>query len=279
MAANPDKIWLHGGYDERDVCRTTSSSWYDSGDTNDQEGLPINNYHGFARHDFQFGQHMATIVVPHRPLAEKRWIWRTEFLGAFDTADVAMLHAGYYLVHYAIPDLYGCPQAVRLMKDFYDLLVAERQFEQKTTLFGFSRGGLYAVNFAVEYPDAICALYLDAPVLDIKSWPGGLGEGQGAPKEFAECLEHYGLDEQTVLHFSGNPIDRVHELIEASIPVIVVAGDSDQVVPHTENCQRLIEAYAEHNGNFKYILKPGCGHHPHSLEDPAEIVDFLLGCR
>jgi hypothetical protein len=26
------------------------------------------------------------------------------------------------------------------------------------------------------------------------------------------------------------------------------------------------------------MRKPGCDHHPHSLPDPAPIVDFVLGC-
>ena len=27
---------------------------------------------------------------------------------------------------------------------------------------------------------------------------------------------------------------------------------------------------------MKVILKPGVGHHPHSLKDPTPIVDFIL---
>ena len=36
----------------------------------------------------------------------------------------------------------------------------------RVVLEGFSRGGLYAFNFAATHPTRVAALYLDAPVLD-----------------------------------------------------------------------------------------------------------------
>lgn len=34
--------------------------------------------------------------------------------------------------------------------------------------------------------------------------------------------------------------------------------------------------YANENGiDITYIIKPGCKHHPHSLEDVKPIVDFV----
>ena len=32
----------------------------------------------------------------------------------------------------------------------------------------------------------------------------------------------------------------------------------------------------KNGGKIKVIRKPGVGHHPHSLKDPTEILDFLL---
>lgn len=34
--------------------------------------------------------------------------------------------------------------------------------------------------------------------------------------------------------------------------------------------------YTEYGGNIKMIVKPGVGHHPHSLEDPQPVIDFIL---
>ena len=53
--------------------------------------------------------------------------------------------------------------------------------------------------------------------------------------------------------------------------------DADDVVPYAENGAKLARRYRELGGVVEVILKPGVGHHPHSLEDPRPIVDFILG--
>ena len=84
-----------------------------------------------------------------------------------------MLQEGYFLLYYKVSDMYGCPQAVEYMRHFHTYVTKEFDLYPKPVLFGFSRGGLYAVNYAAAYPQEVDALYLDAPVLDIRSWPGG----------------------------------------------------------------------------------------------------------
>lgn len=215
------------------------------------------------------------IICPRNPLAGSPWLWRAEFFGKFDNIDRALLDQGWFLAYYSVSNLYGCPKSIHLMKEFYDFVVEEFGLNPKTVIAGISRGGLYAVNFAAKYPQMVSSLYLDAPVLDLKSWPGGLGTGDGAEPEWKECLNIYGLDENSILNYRENPIDKLPVLLDAGIPVAMVAGDADTVVPHLENAQKLIDFYQKNSGKFLYILKVNCGHHPHSLEDPAVVVEFI----
>ena len=142
-------------------------------------------------------------------------------------------------------------------------------------MFGFSRGALYAVNFALKYPDCCGLLYLDAPVLDICSWPGGLGAGLGEESCWKECKEIYHLNDETALTFTGNPLDRTKELAKTGIPVMLVCGDADRYVPYAENGEPFYEKMKEAGADIMLIVKPGCDHHPHSLSDPAPVVDFI----
>ena len=64
-------------------------------------------------------------------------------------------------------------------------------------------------------------------------------------------------------------------LAEAGIPILIVTGDSDRVVPHEENTLIAEQRYRVLGGKIQVILKPGVDHHPHSLEDPTPIVEFL----
>ena len=234
----------------------------------------MSDYRGFLREDFTVRGRNCFIAYPDAPAEGRKWIWRAEFPGAFDTVDVDLMKKGYALGYIGASDMYGCPESVELMKAFYDEMVL-RGFNKKTVIFGFSRGGLYSVNYALKYPETVAALYLDAPVLDIKSWPGGMMTGVGSQKEFDDCLALLGLDRTTVLTYKQNPVDRLEELLALGVPVALVAGDSDRVVPYCENGEYLEKTYKNGGGKLLCIVKEGCDHHPHSLEDPSPVSDFL----
>lgn len=212
------------------------------------------------------------IQKPDRAACKKPWVWRAEFLGAFDYADKALLEQGWHVATFTIHDMYGCDEAVELMKKFHDYVVEKYGLNPKPSIFGFSRGGLYTVNYAVKYPDDVSSIYLDAPVLDIRSWPR---DYVGSAKEWEDCKKWYKLDEKSAEVFDRNPIDKADKLIESGVPVMLVAGGSDEVVPYERNGARLVEKYKEKGLELLHIIKPECGHHPHSLEEPKPIVDFV----
>lgn len=241
-----------------------------------KEGDMTSDWKGYRRHDFLFKGREALLIEPECSAPGNPWAWRAEFFNAFPMADMALLEKGWALVYYRISDLFGCPESIGMMNEFHLFMQSEFSLAAKTVLFGFSRGGLYAFNYAAAYPSHVSVLYLDAPVLDIRSWPGGKGKGTGSPREWAKCLKIYNLDEQSACDFQDNPLDKSVTVAEAGIPVILVAGDADEGVPYDENGALLCASYALHGGTMKTIIKPGIGHHPHSLENPRDIVDFIL---
>lgn len=234
------------------------------------------DWNGWKRLDFDCEGHPGSLILPHTPLQPgNRWIWRAEFLGAFDSVDRDLLNKGWCLAYYQISDMYGCPQAVAWMEAFRRLVVAEWNLCEKTVLEGFSRGGLYACNYALAHPDSVSCLYLDAAVLDIRSWPGGYGASPRAPREWEDCKRWYGLTEATAPAFDGNPVDHAGDLCRAGIPIVLVAGLADHAVPYEHNGKLLADAYERLGGKISVILKENCDHHPHSLEDPAPISSFI----
>ncbi len=233
-------------------------------------------WNGYERLDFEVAGHAALLVKPKTAANGQPWIWRTEFFGHEPQGDIALLGAGWHVAYFKISDLYGAPPAIDLMAQFHEHATRSYGLNQRAVLEGFSRGGLYAVNFAATHPDKTAALYLDAPVLDIRSWPGGKGKGKGSPKNWTEALAVYGLTEETARDFKGNPLDRLEPIAKARIPILSVCGDADQVVPYAENTVLLEQRYKALGGKIEVIAKPGVDHHPHSLKDPQPIVDFLL---
>lgn len=217
--------------------------------------------------EFTFNGYPATVILPEKP--NGKWVWKTEFLYAFDQAERALNDKGYTRVYYGISDKYGSYHAVRLMREFYYYVIKEFSLCEKCNLFGFSRGGLYAFNFALFYPEFVEKVYLDAPVLDLKSWPPQNSNEQ------AQMFEEYALNEDTLPLFKGNPVDNLAEFFSLKIPLMIVAGGVDEVVPLQENAGVLLQYAKEQGIEVRQIIKPACGHHPHSLEDVSPILEFI----
>jgi len=235
------------------------------------------DWNGYDRYEFTFDGRTCYVVTPQRVAPGMPWIWRARFWGHEPQTDLALLERGFHLVYIDVAGMFGSPRAVAHWNAFYDYLTKEHGLAAKPALEGMSRGGLIVYNWAAANPDKVACIYADAPVCDIKSWPGGLlGKGTGNAGEWPLCLQEYGLTEETVLAFKGNPIDHLDPIAQARIPLLHVCGGADDGVPVDENTRVLEERYKALGGPIRVIIKPGCGHHPHSLKDPAVIVQFIL---
>lgn len=228
---------------------------------------------GFDQYTFAYQDREAIVVCPKHAATGNPWIWRPAFFGAFASVDEELLRRGFHVAYYDLTHLYGSPRARKSGTDFYWNMVRMYRLSLKVTLEGFSRGGLFAYNWAADHPDKVACIYVDAPVCNVFSWPGRSPENAGLWKGL---LEEWGLTDDQMNSFSGNPIDRLKPLADARIPVICVCGDSDKVVPFSENSAIVRQRYTAMGAPFELILKPGVDHHPHSLSDPAPVVDFII---
>lgn len=239
------------------------------------ENVKTSEWRGYERLDFEWNGKEAILVKPRTAAEGTPWVWRAEFFSAFDSVDMDLLANGWHIAYVALCDRYGCPSAVDDMKAFRDEIVPAYGLAPKCAMFGFSRGGLYTVNYTAAHPEDIAAIYLDAPVCDIRSWPGGFGKGSGDAGCWSECKECYQLDEESAKTFAGNPLDKIQTLTDNKIPCVLCAGLADSVVPWDENGKKFVGEYERLGGEIVTFLKPGCDHHPHSLSDPAPISEFL----
>lgn len=237
------------------------------------------DYHGCDRYDFKVFGKNAIIVFPKKFTPKNKWVWRAEFFDAFPIVDLDLLEQGWALTYIGISDMYGNDESVEIMRQYQEFLVNAFDLEPKATIFGFSRGAFYAVNYTAKYPQNVGCLYLDAPVLDILSWPAGRGKsfgGQGTPADWEICKKVLGLTEETAADYKGSPKFHIAELAKADIPLILVQGDADIAAPMEENAQLLIDNYEKLGGTkFKVIIMEGKGHHPHSVYDPKPVSDFI----
>ncbi|HEY3322614.1 MAG TPA: alpha/beta hydrolase [Planctomycetota bacterium] len=236
------------------------------------------DWNGYAKYDFAIEGNTYLVVVPKEAAPGKPWIWRAEFFGHEPQGDIALLGKGWHVVHNAnAAGQYGGPKGVAVWDAAYAYLT-KNGLSAKPVLEGFSRGGLLCYNWAVKNPDKVAGIYGDAPVCDFKSWPGGKGKGPGSKGDWQNCLKCYGLTEEQAMAYKQNPVDMLEVLAKAKVPLFHIAGDADKVVPIEENTNIIAERYKKLGGDIQLIIKPGVDHHPHSVKDPAPIVEFCLKC-
>ena len=232
-------------------------------------------FENFEMKKFVFKDRDAIIISPNCK-SNGRMLFKTEYLEEFTKFDTAMLERGYHLIHINHSTRWASDEENDIMADFVRYCAKQLDVEKKCILEGLSCGGLQAAKLAETYPELVDVIYLDNPVLNILSMVG-LGEckHEAVSKFWREIVTTYQVNRSTIINFRKSPIDNMQPLIDNDIPIIMIHGNADDVVIYEENGRVLENFYKENGGRIKVITKSMCGHHPHGLDDPSVIIEFV----
>lgn len=234
-------------------------------------------WNGFECKDFIFENRRAKVIIPDCEEKKDVLILKTEYFNAFPEAEIELVKQGFYLCFVENDSRWGYEEDIDRKARFIEFVAAEYGTKAKCVPVGMSCGGLIAVRFAAKYPHLVACLYLDAPVMNYMSCPCGFGSGKRCDDDFPEILDVFGMKSiSELICYRDMPMDKIPALGENKIPVILVAGDSDEIVPYHENGILLEEYYKKRNLPIEVYIKENCNHHPHSLDDPSPIIEFIL---
>ncbi len=180
-------------------------------------------------------------TLPAYPDVHEKWM-HEQFLEA--GVAVAGIDAG---------EAYGSPQGQKLMTALYHELVDKRGFAAKPCLLGRSRGGLWVSSWAIAHPERTSGIAGIYPVFDLRTYPG-----------LEKAGPSYGLTAQELSSrlSKHNPIARTEVLAQSKIPVCIIHGDVDTVVPLAENSATLEKQYQQAGAAdaITLIIAKGQGH-------------------
>lgn len=228
----------------------------------------------FSGVEFDFMGQTSKVIKPNCE-PNGMWVFKTEYFEAFPDTQIEFLNRGWHLVFNKNDNRwaedYDLERKVRLAE-----FVSEKfGLDERFVPIGMSCGGLYAVKLAALIPHKISAIYLDAPVMNLLSCPFGLGNKTNVNVTGEEYTSFTGRTRIEMLSYREHPIDKMPILLENDIPIVLVAGDSDDVVPYEENGALLEKFYKQNGGRIYVHLKAGCNHHPHGLENCSIVVDEI----
>ncbi len=235
---------------------------------------------GYERYDFDFNGRNAFIKLPKESRSGRPWVWRARFPDWHTEMDELLLKDGFSIAYVNTDHMLGSPEAMEVWDQFYDYLTHIRGFNRKVVLEGVSRGGLFIYNWAKRHPSRVTCIYAEAPVCDISSWPGGYGVGKGSDETWNTLKKAYGFkSDAEARSYQGNPIDGLHALAKARVPILHMIGLKDKVVPVSENTSVLVERYISLGGNAQVIActrgQEGSEGHHFEIETPQYGADFI----
>jgi lysophospholipase L1-like esterase len=225
---------------------------------------------GYICVDFKLHGRECKVVKPKTAAPGRPWIWRARFWWHEPQTDIALLERGFHVAYCDVSGLMGNDEALSIWSDFYNLLTAWG-LSGKAAMEGMSRGAMYAFSWAAANPDKVSAVYVDNALLDCRY----LAEREAGQmiRDFMTAYHLATLDD--IRTFTGSPIDKTAQIVAGKYPILVLCADEDEAVPATQTL--LFEKkIKEGGGNIRVIMKRGFRHHPHSLPNPAPIVEFVL---
>ena len=205
---------------------------------------------------------------------DRPWIFYAPTLSAYPDQAESWMHrqfidAGIAVAGIDVGEAYGSPKAFPFFEALYDEMV-KRGYSKKPAMLGRSRGGLWVSSWAVKHPDRVAAIGGIYPVYDYTTYPG---TKRAAPA--------YGIpaDKLQADQALFNPIKQADKLAKARVPVLIIHGKDDQVVPLAENSAALEKTYQANGAGelIKVIKIDGQGHNfwP-GFFHCQELVDFLI---
>lgn len=227
---------------------------------------------------FEIAGHTAYVCAAPKPAEGKPWLWYAPTLRSLAFGERKMyfetfMKAGISIAGFDLDEVRGSPASTANFTLFYEEML-KRGHSPKPILLGQSRGGMMTLAWAFRNPDKVKAWVGIYPVCNLANWPLQRSE--------AATLADFGMmKEEFVAKLSEfNPIDHLQGLLDNKVPMFVVHGDSDVVVPYDLNTKLLKERYEAAAGSIQVKIIPGEGHKVGpSFFDCQELVDFVLGLK
>lgn len=212
----------------------------------------------------------AFLMKPDQPAQGNPWVFYAPTLPGIPDRHESWMHqqfldAGIAVAGIDLGEAYGSPHSSKYFDAFYQHL-QDKGYHKRCVLLGRSRGGLWISRFAIDHPERVQAIAGIYPVFDYRSYPGVARAG----------LAYRGLDFEAA---QFTPVLTFQPVIDASIPVFLIHGDVDKVVPLEANSQAIQKAYqAAGKGDLIEIEVPkGQGHNvwPGFFRS-QKLVDFVI---
>jgi len=237
---------------------------------------------GAARIDIKIGQARGFLFKPTAGSVDSNrpWVWYAPTLlggltpkGLYPNASThwlftKLLARGIWIAGADVGESYGSLAGRSVYTQFYKTVSSRYHLSKKPCFLAQSRGGLMSFGWAEEHPKDVRCIAAIYPVLNLASWPP---QGSTLAGEAAKAYGYDSVSEFQKQSLQLSPLSHVGPLVKAKIPVFILHGDSDRIVPSKENSQPFVTTYKGLGGAAVLVMVPGKGH--------AEVDEYFQSDR
>ncbi|HRE84594.1 MAG TPA: prolyl oligopeptidase family serine peptidase [Opitutaceae bacterium] len=229
-----------------------------------------------AGETFKIGPWEAFIISPVPTTVTeggtRPWVWYAPTLpGLPDKEERVMFEqwtqTGIAIAGIDVGESFGSPRGRAGFTALYKEMTEKRGYSQRPIFLARSRGGLMALNWAVENPEKVAAIAAIYPVSNLRSYPGLVKASVGyemTPQQLEAVLATH------------NPIERLEPLAKARVPLFVIHGDVDTLVPLEDNSGILRARYEALGGPIRLVIPAGQGHNRWSgFFQNSALIEFV----
>ena len=227
-------------------------------------------WYGGRRTVFSFDGYEAWVVEPPAGTAAaegRPWTWTMQWKSAFvpGTGVPQLLARGCHHVTIDTFVNHMDEKGLAVSKKFQDFLVKELGLAPKARLIGMSWGGFFSIRYASVHPECVEKIYLDAPLLNFDGF-------KGVPRPWAAKMPKGGRWTDS----PEMPVNRATAIAKAGVPILLLYGGKDTVVPPALNCELFAPRFKQAGGKITVVRRAAYGHHPHGVgKGDKTVVDFL----
>lgn len=234
-------------------------------------------WNGYECEEFLFEDKDAIVVFPEKAESERNWLLKAEYWDGFPQTELEMLKRGFHLAYVKNETRFATVADCERKSRFVEYVSEKYGLRKQCTLVGYSCGGAHSVNFAGYFPNQVCCLFIDAPVLNFCDYPGRMDGGKCEAVWENEFVHAYpNITRAELMNFSNHPINRVEVLKKHKIPIIMLYGTEDKTVIYEQNGLLLEQAYEDSPELLTVIQRYIQGHHPHGYLLNTGSGDFYM---
>lgn len=106
------------------------------------------DWNGYKCLEFEFEQRKAKLVCPKVACEGNKWLFKTEYFGAFPSFELEMLEKGFHVAYVQNKTRWHDASDDDMKEMFCEFLCREFGLNEKCLPVGMSCGGMHAIYFA-----------------------------------------------------------------------------------------------------------------------------------